>query len=140
MHLSLNLIVSLISGASSYASSLASSGAFLGHHLGYAWGIIWGIIFGMSGASSGACLWHHLKACLGQSKISAVLHASLMPFFGMIFGCWSHYDLCLCNFHLSTEQLEPSTVNKRPKVVEKVAHGADVQLIVEIFTPSHPEI
>ena len=39
-----------------------------GHHLGHIW------------ASSGAYLGHHLKACLGQSKISAVLHASLMPF------------------------------------------------------------
>ena len=35
--------------------------------------INWDIILGMSGASS----W----TCLGQSKISAVLHASLMPFF-----------------------------------------------------------
>ena len=54
-------------------------------------GHFWDIIWGMSGASSGACLgiiWgisghhlgHYLKACLGQSKISAVLHASLMPF------------------------------------------------------------
>ena len=116
--------------------SVASSEACLGDVLG----IIWGIIWGMSGALAGACLAQNLKACLGQSKISAVLHASLMPFLGMIFCCWSHYDLCFCNLHLSTEQLEPSTVNKRPKVVEKVAHGADVQLIVEIFTPSHPEI
>ena len=60
------------------------SGACLGHHLRHVWG--------MSGASSEACLGHHLGyiwgfvwgmsvACLGQSKISAVLHASLMPFF-----------------------------------------------------------
>ena len=38
-------------------------GHHMGHHLGHAWGIIWG----MSVASSGACL--------GQSEISAVLHA-----------------------------------------------------------------
>ena len=59
----------------------------LGHHLGH--------VCGMSGASSWACLGHHLGmsgassgalsgassgACLGQSKISALLHASLMPF------------------------------------------------------------
>ena len=35
-------------------------------------GHVWGIIGAMSGASSGACL--------GLSKISAVLHASVMPF------------------------------------------------------------
>ena len=40
-------------------------GACLGHHLGL----------------SLACLGHILKACLGQSKISAVLHASMMPFY-----------------------------------------------------------
>ena len=62
------------------------SGACLGHHLGHVWDIIWaclghhlghvwGIILGTSDS-----LGHHLKACLGQSKISAVLHASLMPF------------------------------------------------------------
>ena len=47
-------------------------GAFLRH--------VWGIIWGMSVASAGAYLGHHFKACLGQSNISAVLHASLMPF------------------------------------------------------------
>ena len=46
----------------------ASYGAYLGH----VWGIIWGM--------SGACLGVSSGACLGQSKISAVLHASLMPF------------------------------------------------------------
>ena len=49
-----------MSGASYGASSGASSGACLG------------IVWAMSGASSGACL--------GQSKISKVLHASLMLF------------------------------------------------------------
>ena len=44
-------------------------GMRLGHHLGHVW------------ASSGAYLGHHLKACLGQSKMSAVINASLMPFF-----------------------------------------------------------
>ena len=43
------------------------SGAGLGHHLGHHLGHVWGIIWGMSGAPYGACL--------GQSKISAVLHA-----------------------------------------------------------------
>ena len=68
------------------ALSGALSGACLGHHLGHVWDIIWaclghhlghvwGIILGTSDS-----LGHHLKACLGQSKISAVLHASLMPF------------------------------------------------------------
>ena len=58
-------------------------GHHLGHNLGHVWGIIWsmpgaclGIIRGMFAASSGTCLGHHLW----QSKISAVLHASLMPF------------------------------------------------------------
>ena len=46
----------------------ASTGACLGHHLG------------MSGASSGALSGASSGACLGQSKISALLHASLMPF------------------------------------------------------------
>ena len=45
------------------------SGVFSGASSGTCLGVIWG----MSGASSGACL--------GESKISAVLHASLMPFF-----------------------------------------------------------
>ena len=41
----------------------------------------------MSGASSEACQGHRIiwgmstRHCLGQSKISAVLHASLIPFF-----------------------------------------------------------
>ena len=43
-------------------------------------------------------------------------------------------------FHRATEQLEPSTVSKRPEVVDEAAHGADVQLIVEIFTPPHPAV
>ena len=94
----------------------------------------------MSGASSGATSWACLGNVWGMSRISAVLHASLIPFFGMIFCCWSHYDLCFCNLHLSTERLEPSRVSKRPEMVEKVAHGADVQLIVEIFTPPHPAV
>ena len=62
--------------------SFSPFSSFLGH--------VCGIIWGMSGASSGARLWHHLGhlgmslACLGQSKISEVLHASLMPFFNLI--------------------------------------------------------
>ena len=61
-----------------WGMSAASSGACLGHHPGHVWSIIWG----MSG--------HHLGhlgmslACLGQAKISEVLHASLMPFFNLI--------------------------------------------------------
>ena len=49
-----------------------SSGASSWACLGNVWGHIWGIIWGMSGASFGAFL--------VQSKISAVLHAYLMPF------------------------------------------------------------
>jgi len=46
-------------------------------------------------------------------------------------------------WHSPTEKSKPILVAQHafiiePKVVEKVAHGADVQLIVEIFTPSHP--
>ena len=44
------------------------SGTCLEHHLGHVWAIIWSM--------SGACLWHHR----GQSKMSAVLCASRMPF------------------------------------------------------------
>ena len=43
-------------------------------------------------------------------------------------------------FHRATEQLEPSTVNKRPEVVDEAVHGANVQLVVEILTPPHPAI
>ena len=53
-----------------------SSGACLGHHLGY--------VRGMSGASSGACLGQHLGHIPTMDKIgqqSAVLHASVMPWF-----------------------------------------------------------
>ena len=68
------------------------SGACLGHHLRHHLGHVWGIIWGMSGhhlgniwgiiwGMSGAYLGYHLKACLGQSKISAVLHLSLMCYF-----------------------------------------------------------
>ena len=46
-----------------------SPGACLWQHLGHG--------LGMSGVSSGASS----GACLGQSKLSAVIHASLMPFF-----------------------------------------------------------
>ena len=49
------------------------SGACLRHHMGH----FWGIICDMSGASS--------RACLGQSKISPVLHASLMAFLIYVF-------------------------------------------------------
>ena len=52
------------------------SEACVGHHLGHVCSISWG----MSGACLGHHLGHHFKACLGQSNISAVLHASLMPF------------------------------------------------------------
>ena len=44
---------------------------------------------------SGPCLghvWAMSGACLGQSKISAVLHASLMPFLRKRSTCWSHYS------------------------------------------------
>ena len=57
-----------------------------------------GVIWGMSGASSGACL--------GQSKISAVLHASLLPFFLKIHGqqgqqaALSMYFVCVAPFSL----------------------------------------
>ena len=44
----------------------------LGDLMGTTWDPLEDIILGMLGASSGACL--------GQFKISAVLHASLMPF------------------------------------------------------------
>ena len=53
------------------------SGAFLGHHLGHVWassGAYLGNVWSISGASSEGMF-------LGQSKISAVLHASLMPIF-----------------------------------------------------------
>ena len=69
----------------------ASYGVSSGACLGIAMGHVWGIIRSMSRASSGACLGHHLGhvwgiicsmsgECLGQSKISAVIHASLMLF------------------------------------------------------------
>ena len=58
----------------------ASTGACLGHHLGH--------VFGMSG--------DHLKACLGQSKISAVLHASLMPFLWKNEGAVRVYKCLQC--------------------------------------------
>ena len=74
----------------------ASFGAYLGHHLGHVWGIseassgdhlgiIWGIISDMSGA----CLRHHPKACLGHSKMSAVQHTYLLPFFFLSPECLS---------------------------------------------------
>ena len=48
----------------------------LGHVQAHVCGIIWGI--------SGACLGHHLSGsssvCSSLLKVSAVLHASLMPF------------------------------------------------------------
>ena len=52
--------------------------------------VLWGMsgassIWGMSGALAGACLAQNLKACLGQSKIFTVLHASLMPVFTIVF-------------------------------------------------------
>ena len=47
-------------------------GYYMGHHLGACLGHHMGHFWDMSGASSGACL--------GQSKISTVLHTSLMPF------------------------------------------------------------
>ena len=133
----------------------ASSKACLRHHLGHVWGMSrtasWaflGHVWGMSGASSGACLWHHLghvwgiiwRHVWGSLRYPRFYMHLWCRFFAWFFCCWSYYDLCFCNLHLSTEQLEPSTDDKRPKVVEKFAHGADVQLIVEIFTPSHPEI
>ena len=43
------------------------------------------VLWGMSGALAGACLAQNLKACLGQSKIFTVLHASLMPVFTIVF-------------------------------------------------------
>ena len=65
------------------------SGACLGHHLRHVWGVseassgVDRYIWGMSGASSGICLghvWGIIWSIIGQSKISAVLHASLKPF------------------------------------------------------------
>ena len=53
--------------------SWASSGACLGHHPGHVWGIIWGMY--------GACLAHHLVHIVNNGQQSAVLHASVMPFF-----------------------------------------------------------
>ena len=67
-------------------------------HMGTTWGQLWDRLghylkyhleHSCSWASSGTCLGPRLwgmtgtssGACLGQSKISAVLHASLMPFF-----------------------------------------------------------
>lgn len=48
-----------------------SSWVCLGHYLGHVWSIIWS----MSAAFLGPLLGH----LLGQSKISALLHASLVP-------------------------------------------------------------
>ena len=63
-------------------------GACLGHHLGL----------------SLACLGHILKACLGQSKISAVLHASMMPFYSNAALRGSH--------GLSTQRTKSSRLEK----------------------------
>ena len=39
---------------------------------------------GMSGVSSGACLGHHLGHIVNNGQQSAVLHASVMPFFVVV--------------------------------------------------------
>ena len=70
------MIVKGMSGA----STGASSGACLGYYLGHVWGIIWGM--------SGACLghvwdniWGILSTMDNNEQQSAVLRASVMPFF-----------------------------------------------------------
>ena len=88
-----------MSGASYGASSGACLGhqlghvwhiiwACLGHHLGHVWSIIWGIIrgiiWGISGTSSVACLGQHLGNIVNNGQQSAVLHASVMPFFTIV--------------------------------------------------------
>ena len=88
------------------------SGTSMGHHLGH--------VLGISGASSEACLghllghvwdniWGILLTMDNNEQQSAVLHASVMPFFHQIVATSVRW-LAECEMRLCVPHLSPHTI------------------------------